>query len=112
MQKRKRNYKLDYRNYNPFVYSILCYSPLILPFVLKHLKKRLTIFSLKLLSNDHGSDYQLLLEKTKTLTMEIKRLRSLALKTFKILDYQNQFVMKEIFHVSSHNYYYYHFIYS
>ena len=44
--------------------------------------------------------------------MEIKRLRSLALKTFKILDYQNQFVMKEIFHVSSHNYYYYHFIYS
>lgn len=35
--------------------------------------------------------------------MEIKRLRSLALKTFKILDYQNQFVMKEIFYVSSHN---------
>ena len=30
--------------------------------------------------------------------MEIKRLRSLALKTFKILDYQSQFVMR-----SSHN---------
>ena len=35
--------------------------------------------SLKMLTNDYNSDYQDLLEITKTSTMEIKRLRTLAL---------------------------------
>lgn len=32
MQKRKRNYKLDYRNYNPFVYSIFMLFPTYIAF--------------------------------------------------------------------------------
>ena len=59
--------------------------------------------SLKILSNDYYSDYEFLLEKTENPTMEIRRLRSLALEVFKTLNDLNPNFMKEIFYYLPHS---------
>ena len=56
--------------------------------------------SLKMLTNDYNSDYKDLLEITKTSTMEIKRLRTLALEVFKTINNLNPDFMKDIFYLS------------
>ena len=57
---------------------------------------------LQLLTNDFDSDYKLLLEKTKTPTMETKRIRTIALEIFKTLNDLNPNFMKDIFNFSPH----------
>ena len=57
---------------------------------------------LQLLTNDYDSDYKMLLEKTKNPTMEIRRMRTLALEVFKTLNDLNPKFMKEIFNFSPH----------
>ena len=58
--------------------------------------------SLTLLPNDYGSDHQLLLEKAENSTMDIKRLRPLALEISKTLNNLIPDFMKKIFHISPH----------
>ena len=56
--------------------------------------------SLKLLTNDYDSEYKVLLDLTKKPTMEIKRLRTLAIEIFKTLNNLNPIFMREIFYFS------------
>ena len=53
--------------------------------------------ALRLLHNDFASDYAELLKKSGKATMEIKRLRCLALEIFKTVNNLNPYYMKEIF---------------
>ena len=53
--------------------------------------------ALRLLHNDFGSDYAEFLKKSGKTTMEIKRLRCLALEIFKTVNHMNPYYMKEIF---------------
>ena len=53
-----------------------------------------------MLTNDYNSDYKDLLEITKTSTMEIKRLRTLAIEVFKTVNNLNPDFMKDIFYLS------------
>ena len=53
-----------------------------------------------MLTNDYNSDDKDLLEITKTSTMEIKRLRTLALEVFKTVNNLNPDFMKDIFYLS------------
>ena len=52
--------------------------------------------ALRLLHNDFASDYAELLKKLGKATMEIKRLRCLALEIFKTVNNLNPYYMKEI----------------
>ena len=54
--------------------------------------------ALRILYNDFSSDYEFILNKYDKSTMEIKRLRTLALEVFKTLNNMNPEYMKEIFH--------------
>ena len=51
----------------------------------------------RLLRNDFASDYTELLKNSGKATMEIKRLRCLALEIFKTVNNLNPYYMKEIF---------------
>ena len=53
--------------------------------------------ALRLLHNDFTSDYAELLKKPDKATMEMKRLRCLALEIFKTVNNLNPYYMKEIF---------------
>ena len=55
-----------------------------------------------MLTNDYNSGYKDLLEITKTSTMEIKRLKTLALEVFKTVNNLNPDFMKDIFYLSSY----------
>ena len=59
--------------------------------------------SLKMLTNDYNSDYKDLLDVTEKSTMEIRRLRTLALEIFKTVNNLNPDFMKYIFYYSPHN---------
>ena len=54
--------------------------------------------ALTILYNDFSSDYESILNKSCKSTMEVKRLRTLALEVFKTLNNVNSEYMKEIFH--------------
>ena len=54
--------------------------------------------ALRILCNDFSSDYESILNKYVNLTMEIRRLRTLALEVIKTLNNMNPEYMKEIFH--------------
>ena len=72
---------------NSFVYSNFIYCPLTWHFCSKPSQNKIEKIqyrSLKMLTNDYNSDYKDLLEITKTSTMEIKRLRTLALEVLKL----------------------------
>ena len=49
--------------------------------------------------NDSTSDYNQLLNKSSKVSMEVKRLRKLALEIFKTLNNLNPEYMKEILHI-------------
>ena len=55
---------------------------------------------LKLVLNDYTSNYAELLEKSKSVSMETKRLQNILIEVFKTLNDQNPIFMKEIFHYS------------
>ena len=54
--------------------------------------------ALRILYNDFSSDFESILNKCGKSTMEVKRLRTLALEVFKTLNNMNPEYMKEIFH--------------
>ena len=56
-----------------------------------------------MLTNDYNSHYNDLLDVTKNSTMEIRRLRTLALEIFKTLNNLNPDFMKDIFYYSPYN---------
>ena len=88
---------------NSFVYSNFIYCPLTWHFCSKLSQNKIEKIqyrSLKMLTNDYNSDYKDLLEITKTSTMEIKRLRTLALEVFKTVNNLNPDFMKDIFYLS------------
>ena len=57
--------------------------------------------ALRILYNDFSSHYKFILNKSGESTMEVKRLRTLALEVFKTLNNMISEYMKEIFHKSS-----------
>ena len=88
---------------NSFVYSNFMYCPLTWHFCSKSSQNKIEKIqyrSLKILTNDYNSDYKDLLEITKTSTMEIKRLRTLALEVFKTVNNLNPDFMNDIFYLS------------
>ena len=88
---------------NSFVYSNFMYYPLTWHFCSKPSQNKIEKIqyrSLKMLTNDYNSDYKDLLEITKTSTMELKRLRTLALEVFKTVNNLNPDFMKDIFYLS------------
>ena len=90
---------------NTFVYSNFMYCPLAWHFCFKlsqNMIEKIQYRCLQLLTNDFDSDCKLLLEKTKTPTMETKRIRTIALEIFKTLNDLNPNFMKDIFNFSPH----------
>ena len=91
---------------NTFVYSNFMYCPLTWHFCSKSSQNKIEKIqyrSLKMLTNDYNSDYKDLLENTKTSTMEIKRLRIVALEVFKTVNNLNPDFMKDIFYFSPYS---------
>ena len=87
---------------NSFVYSNFMYCPLTWHFCSKSSQsktEKIHYRSLKMLTYDYNSDYKDLLEITETSTMEIKRLRTLALELFKTVNNLNPDFMKDIFYL-------------
>ena len=56
---------------------------------------------MRFLLNDYNSDYNTLLEKSNKCTMEIKRITTLALETFKSLNKLNPHFMNDLFNKSN-----------
>ena len=85
---------------NSFIYANFNYCPLVWHFCSKkslnkieNIQKR----ALRFLHNDYESDYKTLLKKSGNCTMEVRRLRTLALEIFKTLHNQNPIFMKKLF---------------
>ena len=77
---------------NSFVYSNFNYCPLVWHFCsAKSVKKieKIQERALRILYNDFSSDFESILNKSGKSTMEVKRLRTLALKVFKTLNNMN-----------------------
>ena len=88
---------------NTFVYSNFNYGSLIWHFCNKKSQNKIERIQercLKVLSNDYTSNYEELLENSKSVPMKIKRLRTIIIEIFKTLNNQNANFMKEIFHHS------------
>ena len=86
---------------NSFVYSNFNYCPLVWHFCsAKSVKKieKIQERALRTLYSDFSGDYESILNKSGKSTMEVKRLRTLALEVFKTLNNMNPEYMKEIFH--------------
>ena len=84
-----------------FVLSNFKYFPLVWHFCpSKSLRKieKIQERTLRILHNDSTSDYHQLLNKSSKTSMEVKRLRNLALEIFKTLNHLNPEYMKEIFY--------------
>ena len=85
---------------NSFVYANFNYCPLIWHFCpAKSVRKieRIQERALRILYNDFESDYEVLLKQSGKCTMEVRRLRTLALEIFKTLQNLNPIFMEEIF---------------
>ena len=83
-----------------FVQSNFNYCPLALHFCSsKSLKKieKIQERALRIIYNDSTSDYNQLLDKSSKASMEVKRLRNLALEIFKTLNHLNPEYTKEFF---------------
>ena len=85
---------------NSFIYDNFNYCPLVWHFRSKNslnkignIRKR----ALRFLLNDYENDYKILLKKCNKCTMEVRRLRTLALETFKTLSDLNPAFMKNLF---------------
>ena len=85
---------------NSFVYSNFNYCPLVWHFCSSESLNKIEKIQERehrLLHNDFSSDYSELLNKSGKPSMEVKRLRTLALEIFKTLNNLNPGYMKEIF---------------
>ena len=85
---------------NSFIYSNFNYCPLVWHFSsrksinkIENIQKR----ALRFLLNDYSSDYKTLLKKTNKCTMEVKRLRLLALEIFKAFNENCPTFIKDYF---------------
>ena len=88
---------------NTFIYSNFNYAPLAWHFSSRNSQKKIEKVQdrcLRLLFDDYSSSYENLLNKSGQPSMELKRLRILALEVFKTLKSLNPEFMKEIFHPS------------
>ena len=86
---------------NSFVLSNFNYCPLVWYFCSsKSLKKieKIEVRALRILNKNSTCDYDQLLNKSGKASMEVKRLRNLALEIFKTLNDLNPEYMKEIFY--------------
>ena len=83
---------------NSFVYSNFNYCPLVWHFCSSKSVKEIQERALRILYNDFSGDYESILNESGKSTMEIKRLRTLALEVFEILNNMNPEYIKEIFH--------------
>ena len=100
-----------YLNYNAkkiiiesFILSNFNYCPLVWHFCSKDSLKKQELIqkrALRLLLDDYESDYEHLLEKANKSTLEVRKLRSLALEIFKTLNDLNPTFMKEIFQLNT-----------
>ena len=85
---------------NSFIYSNFNYCPLVWNFCsCKSSKKIEQIHKrcLRIILDDNESNYATLLEKNNTCSMEIKRMRTLAIEIFKTINNLNPNFMKDIF---------------
>ena len=85
---------------NIFIYANFNYYPLVLHFCsCKSSRKieQIQKLCLRIILDDFASDYETLLEKGKTSTMNVKRMRILATEIFKAINNLNPFFMKDIF---------------
>ena len=85
---------------NSFIYSYFNYCPLVWHFnprksinIIENIQKRALMFLL----NDFSLDYETLLKKTNKCTMEVKRLRLLALEIFKAFNENCSTFIKDYF---------------
>ena len=88
---------------NTFIYSNFNYAPLAWHFSSRNSQKKIEKVQdrcLRLLFDDYSSSYENLLKKSGKPSMEVRRLRILALEIFKTLKSLNPEFMKEIFHPS------------
>ena len=88
---------------NTFVHSNFNYGCLIWHFSSKKSQNKVEKIherSLKFLLNDYLSSYAELLEKSTSVSMETKRLRTMVYEIFKTLNNLNPVFMKDIFHYS------------
>ena len=70
-------------------------------FLLSKIRKKIEKIqerAIGILYNDFSSDYASILKKSGKSTMEVKRLRTLALEVYKTVNNLNPEYMKEIFH--------------
>ena len=87
---------------NSFIYANFNYCPLVWHFCSKRTMEKIENIqkrALRFLCNDYSSSYEKLLEKNKSCTMEIRRLRTLALEIYKTLNDMNPTFMKDLFHL-------------
>ena len=85
---------------NSFIYSNFNYCPLVWHFSsCKALEKIENIYKrcLRMIHNDYDSDYETLLKISGTPTMQIKRIKQLAIEIFKAVNNLNPDFMKNIF---------------
>ena len=85
---------------NSFIFSNFNYCPLVWHFCsCKSSQKieKIQLRCLRIIYNDYSSDYQTLLNRSQKPSMEIKRLRNLALEMFKTINDLNPKFMKSIF---------------
>ena len=85
---------------NSFIYANFNYCPLVWHFStcqsirkIEKIQKR----CLRIVLDDYESDYDVLLRKSEKVTLEIKRLRILAITSFKTVNNLNPTYMKDIF---------------
>ena len=87
---------------NSFIFSNFNYCPLVWHFCsCKSSQKieKIQLRCLRIIYNDYSSDYQTLLNRSQKPSMEIKRLRNLALEIFKAINDLNPSFMKSILSV-------------
>ena len=85
---------------NSFIYGNFNYCPLVWHFCSKSSRNKIENIqkrALRFLLNDYDSDYNTLLQKSNKCTMEIRRIRTLALETFKTINDLNPSFMKNLF---------------
>ena len=85
---------------NSFIYGNFNYFPLVWHFCSKNSLNKIENIQkrdLRFLLSDHESDYKTLQKKSNKSTMEVWKLRTLALETFKTLNDLNPAFMKNLF---------------
>lgn len=91
---------------NSFIYGNFNYCPLVWHFCSKFSRNKIENIqkrALRFLLNDYDSDYNILLQKSNKCAMEIRRIRTLALETFKTINDLNPSFMKNLFNTRKHS---------